>query len=422
MAFEKNELYAAELMRYFVVHKGFIRVKFISLEAATPAQDDPYNIWLLNAKYDKYSIVLITLKPLMDERFVMIGYSTLIKNIKKPGRMLHIDLSSQGRTYSDETADHIVLAPGIRPDDSILRVFPELDGVVADVENPEQEKMKISQTILDYSMNHQRKPRTLKTYISEKFSWLFFTGFILSVIFTVAAMVIELKYEVSFTAAVVICGAYYKSFITVLGEWFRILTSGFVHGGILHIIFNMFALFDLSGIISEHYGYLKGLVILIGSTIIGNIAVFAGEENAVVVGLSGGIYGLLGACIIFYWQNGYFKTPEIRKNVISILITNALISFMPQMSWLSHLGGIIAGLAFGLLLSPKTEKTFRTHVAISTLAALLAIGYLGYQNRDFRMVDTKLDAEVISVYEKMGFKSHAEKVAEKLIEYYTKGN
>ncbi|MBQ1826530.1 MAG: hypothetical protein II126_01035, partial [Erysipelotrichaceae bacterium] len=113
MAFENNELYAAELMRYFITHKEFVRVKFISMEAPDPMSEDPYNIWLLNPKYDKYSIILITLKPQVDERFVKVGYSTLIKNIKKPGRLLHIDLSSQGRTYNDELADHIVLAPGL---------------------------------------------------------------------------------------------------------------------------------------------------------------------------------------------------------------------------------------------------------------------------------------------------------------------
>lgn len=418
-----SELYAAQLMRYFITHREFVPVKFINVnDPSRITEDDTKNIWLMNPKYEKYPIVLISTEPGLNENFINLGYSTLISNMKKPGRMLHIDLSTHGRTYSDEIADHIFMAPGLTVSDHVLQAFPSIDTVLVDSTNPAAETERISRSIREYSMNHQRKPRTAISVLKERFTWLFLIGLIPSVIFSVATFITETALGISLTASAVVWGAYYKSFVTVLGQWWRFLTSGFVHASVMHIFFNMFALFDLARITTAGYGTLKGAIIMFVSVIFGNLAVFAGDGNTVAVGLSGGLYGLLGASIIYYWQNDYFKTREIRRGVFSTLITNAIISFMPSISWLSHLGGLIAGLVLGVLLSKKTEKSFLIHVIIASLVSTIAVGFLAYNNRDFNKYDVVLDTQVLKTYSELGLKEHAIKAAEKLNKYYSRGN
>ena len=86
----------------------------------------------------------------------------------------------------------------------------------------------------------------------------------------------------------ILIGAFYKPFV-LAGEFWRLLTAGFVHVHLWHLAMNMMALLSLGKVFEPLLGIRRYLLILIPSIIVGSLFVLASPENSFVVGLSGGI-------------------------------------------------------------------------------------------------------------------------------------
>ncbi len=139
------------------------------------------------------------------------------------------------------------------------------------------------------------------------------------------------------------------------GEWWRLITSMFLHVGILHIAFNAMALFALGMQLEQLMGSKRFLLIFFLTGIGGNILTLL-VNPVPSVGASGGIFGLLGALIAFFYRNRDRLGPWGQANLRSLLITagiNFVITIsIPQVNQMAHLGGLLAGLFLGYFLSP----------------------------------------------------------------------
>lgn len=139
------------------------------------------------------------------------------------------------------------------------------------------------------------------------------------------------------------------------GEWWRLITSMFLHVGILHIAFNAMALFVLGMQVEQLMGSKRFLLIFFLTGLGGNILTLL-VNPVPSVGASGGIFGLLGALIAFFYRNRDRLGPWGQANLRSLLITagiNFVITFsIPQVNQMAHLGGLAAGLFLGYFLSP----------------------------------------------------------------------
>lgn len=125
------------------------------------------------------------------------------------------------------------------------------------------------------------------------------------------------------------------------GEWWRLIGSGFLHFGLLHLAVNMYALYVVGVACENALGKLRyGLVYAVG-LIGGSTAVMFGAWNGQTAGASGAIFGLFGAVLIILLR--------LRRNpnmMIAVIVINVIISVsVPGISWLGHLGGFIAGTA-----------------------------------------------------------------------------
>jgi rhomboid protease GluP len=143
-------------------------------------------------------------------------------------------------------------------------------------------------------------------------------------------------------------GAKYTPFIA-MGEWWRLVTAGFLHGGILHILMNSWVLFDLGAQVEEFYGPARMLVIYFIGTVVGFYA-SAWWSPAVSVGASAGICGLLGAMIAYGMRSQTSLGASIRSMYIRwavyILAFGLLTSFTDNAA---HIGGIAGGFGVGYL-------------------------------------------------------------------------
>ncbi len=145
------------------------------------------------------------------------------------------------------------------------------------------------------------------------------------------------------------------------GEWWRLVTSMFLHAGILHILFNGLALYALGMQVEVMMGSRRFLLIFFLTGIGGNILTLL-VNPVPSVGASGGIFGLLGALIAFFYRNRDRLGAWGQANLRSLLITaglNFVITFsIPQVNQMAHIGGLVTGLFLGYFLSPwQVKKT-----------------------------------------------------------------
>jgi rhomboid protease GluP len=143
-------------------------------------------------------------------------------------------------------------------------------------------------------------------------------------------------------------GAKYTPFIA-MGEWWRLVTAGFLHGGIIHILMNSWVLFDLGAQVEEFYGSSRMLVIYFIGTVVGFYA-SAWWSPVVSVGASAGICGLLGAMIAYGMRSQTSLGASIRSMYIRwavyILAFGLITSYTDNAA---HIGGIAGGFGVGFL-------------------------------------------------------------------------
>lgn len=183
------------------------------------------------------------------------------------------------------------------------------------------------------------------------------------------------------TATLVKYGAKYNPAI-VDGEWWRIISSMFLHIGLIHISLNMLALFYLGTAVERMFGSRRYFVIYFTSGILGGLASFA-FNSSVAAGASGAIYGLFGALLFFgvIYKKLFFRT--MGSNLLFILGLNIVFSFtMPQIDNGAHFGGLIGGfLASAFVHFPQKKEPLKQTASLLTVVLLaIGLGWYGLQN------------------------------------------
>ncbi len=143
-------------------------------------------------------------------------------------------------------------------------------------------------------------------------------------------------------------------------QYYRILTSAFLHGSIIHIGVNMLSLYWLGRFIEVALGSARMLVVYVGSLVGAGLAIILfSPPDAATLGASGAIFGLFGALFAIGLKMGERGGALIRSN-IGILVINLIYSFsFPGISWQAHIGGLITGfiLTLALFWPPKPVWT-----------------------------------------------------------------
>jgi membrane associated rhomboid family serine protease len=165
-------------------------------------------------------------------------------------------------------------------------------------------------------------------------------------------------------------GILYGPFITDLHQYYRLLTAGFLHDGIIHILFNMVFLYLLGIILEPAIGSLEFAFVYIASLFAGSFGALLFQPGAPTVGASGACFGVLGALIIVarrrgisIWQSGLGLTLAI--NVIFSLTYSGI-------SIGAHVGGFVGGLLTGWLIVEFGERRGMKSIALLGCVAVAA--------------------------------------------------
>jgi membrane associated rhomboid family serine protease len=152
------------------------------------------------------------------------------------------------------------------------------------------------------------------------------------------------------------------------GEWWRLITHAFLHAplaggglGILHILFNMYALYLFGPVIEELYGHFEYLIIYLLCALGGGVLTVLAAPGTPVLGASGAIFGLFGVGFTVWRRQHLVLNPRSRmilSQMGPLLVINLVFTFAVRgISWTGHIGGLLVGAAIGLLVVPSGGTT-----------------------------------------------------------------
>ena len=145
---------------------------------------------------------------------------------------------------------------------------------------------------------------------------------------------------------------------TTQGEWWRMLTCMFLHIGVLHLLFNMIALWNVGGLVERLLGSTGFVVLYLLAGLLGSVASVAWNPFVVSAGASGAIFGLFGGLLAFLVRHRDLQQhaflAALRTNTLAFLGYNLVFGFMYQgIDMAAHLGGLAGGFVCGFVLTPS---------------------------------------------------------------------
>ena len=129
------------------------------------------------------------------------------------------------------------------------------------------------------------------------------------------------------------------------GDYWRLVTAGFLHSGLLHIGFNMYILYWLGTMLEPSLGHARFLALYLASLLAGSFGALLISPDARTVGASGAVFGLMGAAFVMQRARGI---DPMQSGIGPVILFNLVLSFViPNISIGGHLGGLIGGAAAG---------------------------------------------------------------------------
>ena len=148
------------------------------------------------------------------------------------------------------------------------------------------------------------------------------------------------------------------------GEWWRLVSSGFLHADPLHLIFNMVGIYFLGQLLEPALGALRFVALYVGSLLVGSFGVLLLSPDAATIGASGAVFGLLGAAFVIMRQRGM---DPMRSFIGPILLINILLTFRPGISIGAHLGGLVGGVLCAFIIDAAERRGKRRGLQLGAL-------------------------------------------------------
>ncbi|HEX9258943.1 MAG TPA: rhomboid family intramembrane serine protease [Acidimicrobiales bacterium] len=156
------------------------------------------------------------------------------------------------------------------------------------------------------------------------------------------------------------------------GEWYRLVTSGFVHFGLIHVGMNMLFIWQAGQLLEPGLGRLRFTLLYFASLLGGAAGALILTPNSLTAGASGAAFGLLGAAVVGLRQRG---VPIMSTSLGTVLVLNLVLTFaISGISVGGHLGGLVAGGVCGAaILAPRAERRRALEIGVPIAMIFVAV-------------------------------------------------
>ncbi|WP_370617048.1 rhomboid family intramembrane serine protease [Mumia sp. Pv 4-285] len=151
------------------------------------------------------------------------------------------------------------------------------------------------------------------------------------------------------------------------GAYWRLLTSAFLHASVLHIAFNMYALYLFGPVLERYLGTVRFVAAYLTSAVAASVFVYVlTPPNVPTLGASGAIFALFGMALVIM-----FKQGQDVRGLLALVAINVVITFLPglDISWQGHLGGFVTGLVLGAAFAyaPRARRALVQYAAFGAV-------------------------------------------------------
>ena len=143
-----------------------------------------------------------------------------------------------------------------------------------------------------------------------------------------------------------------------IGEYYRLFTGMFLHGSIMHLFFNMYALYVIGSQIENYFGRFKYLIIYLFSGFMGALFSMIFNGNILSIGASGAIFGLMGSLLYFGYHYRVYLGNVLKTQLIPLIVFNLVLGFvLSGVDNFAHIGGLIGGVLITKSVGVKDKST-----------------------------------------------------------------
>jgi rhomboid protease GluP len=352
----KNDEIVMKLLHYFITEKGYNPVILHG------AKDE---IWLENMD-SSYEIVRIVSGYIHNNEqldFDLYKTKQIVKKIKKTTCSFQVNTLSLFVNLGDNVdltnrnpVNHIDCAQvnsinDLTKYDFIMKEFPNIT-----VETNFKEKgmnlfLKITEEI---SKKNEETSEKAESVFKKKKPVVTMALIMINVLVFISMYLFGNGSDDALT--LIYFGANVKELVQA-GEFYRLITSSFLHIGILHLLCNMYCLYVIGSQIESFFGKWKFLIIYLFSAICGNLLSIA-TGTSISAGASGAIFGLFGSLLYFGYHYRVYLGSVIRSQIIPLIVLNLLIGFVfTNVDNAAHIGGLVGGALITSFLGVKYKST-----------------------------------------------------------------
>lgn len=369
----KNDELVMKLLHYFITEKGYNPIVLHG------AQNE---IWLENLDQD-YKIVRIVSNYIHNNEqldFDIFKTKNIMKKIKRKtfsfnmnALSIFLNLGDNVHFDNDKFGSNLIAIDlkdfnDLEKEEAVIKSFPDICKKEESSEDGFNLFMKLTKEINDKNEVEAKKAEDIFT---KKKPVITYALIIINVLVFIAMYIFGKGREDTLT--LLLFGANYPVLVRA-GDYYRLITSAFLHVGLLHLIFNNYALYVIGSQLESFLGKAKFLIIYLVSAICGSLMSMLFSDG-ISVGASGAIFGLLGSLLYFGYNYRVYLGTVLKSQIIPLIILNLVIGFItPGIDNAAHIGGLLGGLGMTMALGIK----YKTSTFEKVNGKIIMAVYIGF--------------------------------------------
>ena len=367
----KNDELVMKLLHYFITEKGYNPIILHG------AKDE---IWLENLN-EEYEIVRIVSNYIHNDEQLntdLFRTKQIVKKIKRKTFSFKMNTLSlfvnlgdsvnmNNISYSNIDCANLKSIKDIKNYTFITENYPTITNEINSKEKGMELFMKIAEDINKKNIETSNKAEDV---FSKKTPYVTYILIFINILFYILS---------------IISNSFYNSMVLnpskiLNGEYYRLLSCIFMHGGIIHLLCNMYCLYVIGPQVESFFGKFKYIIIYLLSGIIGSLMSLC-ITNSISLGASGAIFGLLGSILYFGYHYRVYLSQALKSQIIPLIILNLFLGFiLSGVDNAAHIGGLIGGILVSMMVGVKYKSSTMEKVngLILTIIFTLFLIYLGF--------------------------------------------
>lgn len=370
----KDDELVMKLLHYFITEKGYNPIVLHG------AQNE---IWLENLDQD-YKIVRIVSNYIHNDEqldFDIFKTKNIMKKIKRKtfsfnmnALSIFLNLGDNVHFDNDKFGSNLIAIDlkdfnDLEKNEAVIKSFPDICKKEESSEDGFNLFLKLTKEINDKNEVEAKKAEDIFT---KKKPVITYALIIINVLVFIAMYIFGKGSEDTLT--LLLFGANYPVLVRA-GDYYRLITSAFLHIGLLHLICNNYALYVIGSQLESFLGKAKFLIIYLVSAICGSLMSMLFSDG-ISAGASGAIFGLLGSLLYFGYNYRVYLGTVLKSQIIPLIILNLIIGFVtPGIDNAAHIGGLLGGLGMTMALGIK-YKTSTFEKVNGKIIMAIYVGFL----------------------------------------------